>query len=173
MLLLFFIKTIDKVFFCVILNLNKRIKSLKNKKKEKNMKQIKAQYKVLFLVPFVAVVMNACKAKEFVVQEVINNKVFLTEGESVDEIMVDCSKKNSKTPNIQKDFEYFHKGDPFKFKPGKGYNFKGHKVFYGQTPGTYIWYNQDSIQIRKDIELMQRVKAQRTVVLDSLNTRIK
>ncbi|MBR3510826.1 MAG: hypothetical protein IKN73_02085 [Alphaproteobacteria bacterium] len=133
------------------------------------MKQIKAQYKVLLLTPFIALVMNACKAYENTVIMVSHNKVLLKDNSTNEERLLDCSKKSAKYPNLISDLPYFKEGDAVKFKPGKKYTYEGFRAYSIQD--SELQYNPDSIQIRKDKKLIDAFKAK--AATDSIKTYVR
>lgn len=120
----------------------------------------KLNYKSLIIVPFIAVTMTACKTYTNIVVMVKGNKVLMKDSETNEERLVDCSKKSAKYPDLSKDLPYFHEGDEVKFTPGKGYTYEGFRA-YDLTDSKFK-YNKDSIQIRKDMEKIEKFKADST-----------
>ena len=120
---------------------------------------MKVKYKLIFIVPAMALTMGACKTYLNTVTNVFDGKKILMENAEGDERMIDCSKKTAQTEQLLKDIPYFRKGDQIKLKQTKvfGNNYEGHRVF--TTEDYKVIYPQDTIQIRKDQEIIAKEKA--------------
>ena len=116
-----------------------------------NAKYTLHQIKVLLLVPVFGVATNACRttnANTFV-QTYEKSKVLLKDAVSGEERMIDCAPDS----RIVSDLPYFKEGDPVTVN---AINYDKHRFF---TVGkTILTYNPDSIQIRKDQEMINKVK---------------
>lgn len=114
--------------------------------------------KTLPVALLIALAMNACKTlHNNTVSIVKNNKVLMKDSETSEERLLDCTKKDSKHPNLSKDLPYFHPGDQVEFAPAKGYTYDGFRAYF--IDGSEFKYNQDTIQIRKDREKIAAFKA--------------
>ena len=120
---------------------------------------MKVKYKLIFIVPAMALTMGACKTYLNTVTNVFDGKKILMENAEGDERMIDCSKKTAQTEQLLKDIPYFRKGDQIKLKQTKvfGNNYDGRRVF--TTEDYKVVYPLDTIQIRKDQEIIAKEKA--------------
>lgn len=120
---------------------------------------MKVKYKLMFFVPAMALTMGACKTYINTVTNVFDGKKILMENAEGEERMIDCSKKTAQTEQLLKDIPYFRKGDQIKLKQAKvfGNNYDGRRVF--TTEDYKVIYPQDTIQIRKDQEIIAKEKA--------------
>ena len=120
---------------------------------------MKVKYKLMFFVPAMALTMGACKTYINTVTNVFDGKKILMENAEGEERMIDCSKKTAQTEQLLKDIPYFRKGDQIKLKQAKvfGNNYDGRRVF--TTEDFKVIYPQDTIQIRKDQEIIAKEKA--------------
>lgn len=113
----------------------------------------------MFFVPAMALTMGACKTYLNTVTNVFDGKKILMENAEGEERMIDCSKKTAQTEQLLKDIPYFRKGDQIKLKQAKvfGNNYDGRRVF--TTEYYKVVYPLDTIQIRKDQEIIAKEKA--------------
>lgn len=120
---------------------------------------MKVKYKLMFFVPAMALTMGACKTYLNTVTNVFDGKKILMENAEGEERMIDCSKKTAQTEQLLKDIPYFRKGDQIKLKQAKvfGNNYDGRRVF--TTEYYKVVYPLDTIQIRKDQEIIAKEKA--------------
>lgn len=120
---------------------------------------MKVKYKLMFFVPAMALTMGACKTYINTVTNVFDGKKILMENAEGEERMIDCSKKTAQTDQLLKDIPYFRKGDQIKLKQAKvfGNNYDGRRVF--TTEDYKVVYPLDTIQIRKDQEIIAKEKA--------------
>ncbi|MBQ3785133.1 MAG: hypothetical protein II843_01920 [Alphaproteobacteria bacterium] len=120
---------------------------------------MKVKYKLIFIVPAMALTMGACKTYINTVTNVFDGKKILMENAEGEERMIDCSKKTAQTEQLLKDIPYFRKGDQIKLKQAKvfGNNYDGRRVF--TTEDYKVVYPLDTIQIRKDQEIIAKEKA--------------
>ncbi len=120
---------------------------------------MKVKYKLMFFVPAMALTMGACKTYINTVTNVFDGKKILMENAEGEERMIDCSKKTAQTEQLLKDIPYFHYGDQIKLKQAKLFknNYEGRRVF--TTEDYKVIYPQDTIQIRKDQEIIAKEKA--------------
>lgn len=120
---------------------------------------MKASYKIAFVTPLLAITMVACKTYINTVTNVYDGKKILMENAEGEERMIDCSKKTAQTEQLLKDIPYFHYGDQIKLKQAKLFknNYEGRRVF--TTEDYKVIYPQDTIQIRKDQEIIAKEKA--------------
>lgn len=120
---------------------------------------MKVKYKLIFIVPAMALTMGACKTYLNTVTNVFDGKKILMENAEGEERMIDCSKKTAQTEQLLKDIPYFRKGDQIKLKQAKvfGNNYDGRRVF--TTEDYKVVYPLDTIQIRKDQEIIAKEKA--------------
>ena len=120
---------------------------------------MKVKYKLIFIVPAMALTMGACKTYINTVTNVFDGKKILMENAEGEERMIDCSKKTAQTDQLLKDIPYFRKGDQIKLKQTKvfGNNYDGRRVF--TTEDYKVVYPLDTIQIRKDQEIIAKEKA--------------
>lgn len=120
---------------------------------------MKVKYKLMFFVPAMALTMGACKTYLNTVTNVFDGKKILMENAEGEERMIDCSKKTAQTEQLLKDIPYFRKGDQIKLKQAKvfGNNYDGRRVF--TTEDYKVVYPLDTIQIRKDQEIIAKEKA--------------
>lgn len=120
---------------------------------------MKVKYKLIFIVPAMAFTMGACKTYLNTVTNVFDGKKILVENADGEERLIDCSKKTSQTEQLLKDIPYFKKGDQIKLKQAKlGHvNYDGRRVF--TTEDYKVIYPLDTIQIRKDQEIIAKEKA--------------
>ena len=120
---------------------------------------MKVKYKLIFIVPAMALTMGACKTYLNTVTNVFDGKKILMENAEGEERMIDCSKKTQQTEQLLKDIPYFRKGDQIKLKQAKvfGNNYDGRRVF--TTEDYKVVYPLDTIQIRKDQEIIAKEKA--------------
>ena len=119
---------------------------------------MKVKYKLIFIVPAMAFTMGACKTYLNTVTNVFDGKKILMENAEGEERMIDCSKKTQQTEQLLKDIPYFRKGDQIKLKQAKvfGNNYDGRRVF--TTEDYKVVYPLDTIQIRKDQEIIAKEK---------------
>ena len=119
---------------------------------------MKVKYKLIFIVPAMAFTMGACKTYLNTVTNVFDGKKILMENAEGEERMIDCSKKTAQTEQLLKDIPYFRKGDQIKLKQAKvfGNNYDGRRVF--TTEDYKVVYPLDTIQIRKDQEIIAKEK---------------
>lgn len=120
---------------------------------------MKTSYKIAFITPLMALTMGACKTYLNTVTDVFDGKKILMENAEGEERMIDCSKKTSQTEQLLKDIPYFQAGDQIKLKQTKmfGAKYEGHRVF--NTEDYKVVYPLDTIQIRKDQEIIAKEKA--------------
>ena len=120
---------------------------------------MKTSYKIAFVTPLLAITMGACKTYINTVTNVFDGKKILVENADGEERLIDCSKKTSQTEQLLKDIPYFKKGDQIKLKQAKlGHvNYDGRRVF--TTEDYKVIYPLDTIQIRKDQEIIAKEKA--------------
>ena len=126
---------------------------------------MKTSYKIFLMTPVISLTMAACKAYENTVVMVNKNKVLMVDKKTSEERLLDCSKKTADMPNLISDLPYFREGDVVKFKPGKSYTYDGFRAF--KIEDSQFEYNKDTIQIRKDKELIEKFKRE-AAVKDSL-----
>ena len=119
----------------------------------KNLVNIK-DVKVLVVAVVSSLSLSACKVYyENTFVSTKDNKMLVTDNETGEERLIDCAKsKDSK--QLLSDLPYFKAGDPVKVRPAKRYN--GFRVFSGTEAA--VKYNADTIQIRKDKEVIQNWK---------------
>ena len=119
--------------------------------------------KILMFVPFVVV--SGCKSYVNTVSDVYDGKKILVVNNEGEERLIDCSKKNSKNEQLLKDIPYFKAGDQIELKQAKllGDNYAGRRVF--TTEDYKVVYPADTIQIRKDREIIQKEKAAHTQII--------
>ena len=116
---------------------------------------MKTQHKILILAPLCALTMNACKtfyANTFVATH--SKKVLLKDASTEEERLIDCTKSNQDTKQLLSDLPYFKEGDPVKVQTVQRYD--GFRVF--KIDETILEYNHDTIQIRKDKEVIEAFK---------------
>ena len=117
---------------------------------------MKTQHKILFVAPLVALTMSACKtfyANTFVTTH--SKKVLLKDSSTEEERLIDCTKGNSQdVKQLISDLPYFKEGDPIKVKTTQRYD--GFRVF--KIDEAVLKYNHDTIQIRKDKEVIEAFK---------------
>ena len=120
---------------------------------------MKTSYKIAFVTPLLAITMGACKTYINTVTNVFDGKKILMENAEGEERLIDCSKKTAQTDQLLKDIPYFRKGDQIKLKQTKvfGNNYDGRRVF--TTEDYKVVYPLDTIQIRKDQEIIAKEKA--------------
>ena len=123
---------------------------------------MKISYKTVFVTPFLVLTMGACKTFTNTVTDVFDGKKILLENAEGEERMIDCSKKTSQTDQLLKDIPYFEIGDQIKLRQIRafGANYDGHRVF--TTEDYKVIYPRDTIQIRKDQEIIAKEKAVHT-----------
>lgn len=123
---------------------------------------MKISYKTVFVTPFLVLTMGACKTYLNTVTNVFDGKKILMENAEGEERMIDCSKKTSQTDQLLKDIPYFEIGDQIKLRQIRafGANYDGHRVF--TTEDYKVIYPRDTIQIRKDQEIIAKEKAAHT-----------
>lgn len=123
---------------------------------------MKISYKTVFVTPFLVLTMGACKTYLNTVTDVFDGKKILMENAEGEERMIDCSKKTSQTDQLLKDIPYFEIGDQIKLRQIRafGANYAGHRVF--TTEDYKVIYPRDTIQIRKDQEIIAKEKAAHT-----------
>ena len=116
------------------------------------------KYKIAFVTPLLALTMGACKTYLNTVTNVFDGTKILMENAEGEERMIDCSKKTAQTEQLLKDIPYFRQGDQIKLKQAKvfGNNYEGRRVF--TTEDYKVIYPLDTIQIRKDQEIIAKVK---------------
>ena len=118
--------------------------------------------KVLGLAVISVFVMGACKTYMTTVVAVYdNNKILVKDGNN-NELLIDCSKKGSNNQQLIQDIPYFAPKDEIGLtqkNPLKNYNYDGRRVFGDDSN---VKYNKDSIQIRKDREIIYKVKTNST-----------
>lgn len=117
---------------------------------------MKTQYKILALTPLFALTMNACKATFYANTFVTthSNKVLLKDSSTDEERLIDCTKGGQDTKQLLSDLPYFKEGDPVKIQTVQRYD--GFRVF--KIEETVMEYNHDTIQIRKDKEVIEAFK---------------
>ena len=120
---------------------------------------MKISYKTVFVTPFLVLTMGACRTYLNTVTNVFDGKKILVENTEGEERMIDCSKKTAQTEQLLKDIPYFEKGDQIKLRQIRafGANYEGHRVF--TTEDYKVIYPLDTIQIRKDQEIIAKEKA--------------
>ena len=120
---------------------------------------MKTSYKIAFVTPFLVITMGACRTYINTVTNVFDGKKILVENTEGEERMIDCSKKTAQTEQLLKDIPYFEKGDQIKLRQIRafGANYEGHRVF--TTEDYKVIYPLDTIQIRKDQEIIAKEKA--------------
>ena len=120
---------------------------------------MEVKYSLIFIVAAMALTMGACKTYLNTVTNVFDGKKILMENAEGEERMIDCSKKTQQTEQLLKDIPYFRKGDQIKLKQAKvfGNNYDGRRVF--TTEDYKVVYPLDTIQIRKDQEIIAKEKA--------------
>lgn len=123
---------------------------------------MKISYKTVFVTPFLVLTMGACRTYLNTVTNVFDGKKILLENAEGEERMIDCSKKTSQTDQLLKDIPYFEIGDQIKLRQIRafGANYDGHRVF--TTEDYKVIYPRDTIQIRKDQEIIAKEKAAHT-----------
>ena len=118
--------------------------------------------KVLGVAVSSVFVMGACKTYMATVVAVYdNNKILVKDGNN-NELLIDCSKKGSNNQQLIQDIPYFAPKDEIGLtqkNPLKAYNYDGRRVFGDDSN---VKYNKDSIQIRKDREIIYKVKTNST-----------
>ena len=128
-------------------------------KKNIDVKNLVNNAKILGLSIASVLVMAACKTYITTVVAVYDNNKILVKDESNDERLIDCSKKTNNNQQLLQDIPYFVAGDQLQIKqknPFYNYNYDGRRVFGDDSN---IKYNADTIQIRKDREIIANVKA--------------
>ena len=128
-------------------------------KKNIDVKNLVNNAKILGLSIASVLVMAACKTYITTVVAVYDNNKILVKDESNDERLIDCSKKTNNNQQLLQDIPYFVAGDQLQIKqknPFYNYNYDGRRVFGDDSN---IKYNTDTIQIRKDREIIANVKA--------------
>ena len=120
---------------------------------------MKAKYKLVFVTPLLALTMGACKTYINTVADVFDGKKILLENAEGEERMIDCTKKTAQTEQLLKDIPYFEVGDQIKLKQIRlfGANYNGRRVF--TTEDYKVVYPRDTIQIRKDQEIIAKEKS--------------
>ena len=130
--------------------------------KKLNLRMFINNAKILGLALATAFTMDACKTYQTTVVAVYdNNKILVKDGNN-NELLIDCSKKGSNNQQLIQDIPYFAPKDEVGLtqkNPLKNYNYDGRRVFGDDSN---VKYNKDSIQIRKDREIIQKVKTNRT-----------
>ena len=124
---------------------------------------MKVKYKLMFAAPVLAFTMGACRATyQNTVKAVYSDKKILVENTSGEERLIDCSKKTKESAQLWKDMPYFKEGDTIQLKPVRALrdNYNGRRVF--STLDYQVLYPQDTMQIRRDIELIAKEKAAHT-----------
>ena len=118
--------------------------------------------KVLGVAVSSVFVMGACKTYMTTVVAVYDdNKILVKDGNN-NELLIDCSKKGNDNQQLKQDIPYFAPKDEIGLtqkNPLKNYNYDGRRVFGDDSN---VKYNKDSIQIRKDREIIQKVKTNST-----------
>ena len=118
--------------------------------------------KILGVAVATVFTMGACKTYQTTVVAVYdNNKILVKDGNN-NELLIDCSKKGSNNQQLIQDIPYFAPKDEIGLtqkNPLKNYNYDGRRVFGDDSN---VKYNKDSIQIRKDREIIQKVKTNST-----------
>ena len=119
---------------------------------------MKVQYKIAFVAPLMALTMGGCKTYMNTVKDVYDDRKILLENAEGEERLIDCSKKTAQTEQLLKDIPYFLVGDQIKLKQLKpfGDNYAGRRVF--TTEDYKVIYPLDTIQIRKDQEIIAKEK---------------
>nr|MBQ0091193.1 hypothetical protein [Candidatus Enterousia merdequi] len=111
--------------------------------------------KHIILVPLFGLTMNACKpvfyANTFVST---HDKKVLVKDDTNEERLVDCTKGAQNAKQLISDLPYFKEGDPIKLQTVQRY--EGFRVF--KIDETVLEYNHDTIQIRKDREIIEKYK---------------
>ena len=123
---------------------------------------MKKNLKIMFLIPLTAMTMAACKTYINTVVAVYDKNKILVKDENNDERLIDCSKKTTKNQQLLQDIPYFMPGDQIKVKQRNmfdNYNYDGRRVFGDDSN---VKYNADTIQIRKDREIIYNVKQNST-----------
>ena len=117
--------------------------------------------KILGVAVATVFTMGACKTYQTTVIEVYNNnKVLAKDVSNGYEIMIDCSKKDKTPQQLSEDLQYFEYGDELTLKnkkPLHKYNYEGRRLF--STADTKLGYNKNTIQIRRDIEEINKIKS--------------
>ena len=130
--------------------------------KKLNLRMFINNTKILGLALATAFTMDACKTYMTTVVAVYdNNKILVKDGNN-NELLIDCSKKGSNNQQLIQDIPYFAPKDEIGLtqkNPLKNYNYEGRRVFGDDSN---VKYNKDSIQIRKDREIIQKVKTNST-----------
>ena len=130
--------------------------------KKLNLRMFINNAKILGLALATAFTMDACKTYQTTVVAVYdNNKILVKDGNN-NELLIDCSKKGSNNQQLIQDIPYFAPKDEVGLtqkNPLKNYNYDGRRVFGDDSN---VKYNKDSIQIRKDREIIQKVKTNST-----------
>ncbi|MBR0212526.1 MAG: hypothetical protein IJQ55_02870 [Alphaproteobacteria bacterium] len=130
--------------------------------KKLNLRMFINNAKILGLALATAFTMGACKTYMTTVVAVYdNNKILVKDGNN-NELLIDCSKKGSNNQQLIQDIPYFAPKDEVGLtqkNPLKNYNYDGRRVFGDDSN---VKYNKDSIQIRKDREIIQKVKTNST-----------
>ena len=118
--------------------------------------------KILGVAVATVFTMGACKTYQTTVVAVYdNNKILVKDGNN-NELLIDCSKKGSNNQQLIQDIPYFAPKDEIGLtqkNPLKNYNYDGRRVFGDDSN---VKYNKDSIQIRKDREIIYKVKTNST-----------
>ena len=130
--------------------------------KKLNLRMFINNAKILGLALATAFTMDACKTYTTTVLAVYDNNKILVKDDANDERLIDCSKKGSNNQQLLQDIPYFMKGDQIQINqknPFNKYNYDGRRVFGDDSN---VKYNKDSIQIRKDREIIYKVKTNST-----------
>ena len=140
----------------------------KNKKENK----MKTTYKLIFATPLLAVTMGACRTVYYpnTVSAVYDNKKIIVKNDANEERMIDCSKKTKENAQLSQDLPYFKEGDQVQLKPIRASqdNYVGHRVF--SIADYELVYPLDTIQIRKDMEIIAKQKAEH-IRIDTVSQR--
>ena len=119
---------------------------------------MKMSYKIVIVAPLMALTMGACKTYINTVTGTFDGKKILVENAEGEERLIDCTKKTDQTEQLLKDIPYFRVGDQIKLKQKTlGINYDGHRVV--STEDYQVVYPLDTIQIRKDQEIIAKEKA--------------
>ena len=115
--------------------------------------------KVFGLAMFTVFIMDSCKTYINTVTGVFDGRKILLENAEGEERMIDCSKKTPQTDQLLKDIPYFEIGDQIKLRQKKvsSASYDGHRVF--TTEDYKVIYPHDTIQIRKDQEVIAKEKS--------------
>ena len=118
--------------------------------------------KILGVTVLAAWTMGACKTYMTTAVAVYDdNKILVKDGNN-NELLIDCSKKGNDNQQLKQDIPYFAPKDEIGLtqkNPLKNYNYDGRRVFGDDSN---VKYNKDSIQIRKDREIIYKVKTNST-----------